>query len=278
MRLSRRRIALWRRVVSGTRSRRLFGPGLPGRLESIVGVVILIRRLILGGPGLVILGRFGRGLIVGLRCGRSDLRDLRRLALRYPRPGPVVILIRILIYILVWWIVLSRSYRVGGGIVSVSVNNRLRLILAGFGTRRGSWMHRQDRRADELRTIHDQRGPVMGELFVFTTPRRISIPGLNGNGMNHLAGDPGDMLWRDARVDDAVLVVVKTDVVNDLGLVVNAGYFGRVDAVMLRMRIAKILCWHKSKRAGGQTEIEAHRDRLALIKESDAGVVDCMRR
>ena len=55
-------------------------------------------------------------------------------------------------------------------------------------------MEGEDRGADEVRAIHGQRVAVVLKLFVRPAPRRASVPGLNGDGMNRLLGDGGNML------------------------------------------------------------------------------------
>src|SRR5215469_9888972 len=66
VRLSGCRVVMRRRVISGTGLRWRCGTVLPGRLNPVVGVVMLLRRLILGRPGLIVLGRCGRTPLVGL--------------------------------------------------------------------------------------------------------------------------------------------------------------------------------------------------------------------
>ena len=73
-----------------------------------------------------------------------------------------------------------------------------------------------------MRAIHDQRVAIVLKLFMPAAPRNASIPGLNGDRMNLLPGDRGDVVRRDAGIDDALMVTVKVDVVDDRGLIVKS--------------------------------------------------------
>jgi len=108
-------------------------------------------------------------------------------------------------------------------------------------------MQRQHRSACKRRAVDDQRAAIVRKLFVRSTPRRTSIPGLNFDRMDFLVGDRGDVLWRDAAIDDALLVFVKVEVINERGLIVDAGHFGAVNAIAPRMRVAEIFRGHKGE-------------------------------
>ena len=120
-------------------------------------------------------------------------------------------------------------------------------------------MQRQDRRADKMRTIHDQRVAIALKLFMPAAPGNASIPGLNGDRMNLLPGDSGDVVRRDAGIDDALMVAVKIDVVDDRGLIENPRYFTCLDAMTSRMRVAEILRCHKREGIRIQAETGTRR-------------------
>ena len=100
IRLSNRCVVLRRRVISGTGLRWWGGTELPGRLNPVVGVIWLSRSLILGRPGLIMLGWCGSRLIPGRWRGRGDIDGSWLLVLRHAGRGPVEILIWTLIDIL----------------------------------------------------------------------------------------------------------------------------------------------------------------------------------
>jgi len=100
VRLSNRRVVMRRRVRVGPRLRRRCGTELPGRLDPVIGVILVIRPLILGRPGLIMLGRSCRRFIPGRWRGRGDIDGSRLLDLRHAGRGLVKILIWTLIDIL----------------------------------------------------------------------------------------------------------------------------------------------------------------------------------
>src|SRR5579862_8515638 len=111
----------------------------------------MIGRLVLAWPGLVISGwRSHRMVIVVvyLRIGRGDVRDVRLLGLWPPRRGPIRIRLRILSCILVRRIILPGISRRRGNVVLIPLNDRVKLILPVAG-RRSARMQGEDRGADE---------------------------------------------------------------------------------------------------------------------------------
>src|SRR5579862_1668276 len=137
-------------------------------------------------------------------------------------------------------------------------------------------MHRQDRSADKMRTIHDQRVTVVLKLFMPPAPRDTSVPGLNGNRMNFPPGDSRDVLRRNTDIDNALMVVVKIDVVDDRGLIENPCYLTGLDAMTSWMRIAEVLCCHK--REGIRPQVQTGTRRVALVDKSDTGPINSRRR
>jgi len=138
-----RGISLRLGVMEGTMRRLLFGTLRPGRQNPVAGVVIIVVWLrILSRPGRVISRRCGSSVFGCLRVGRIDVLDSRLLGLRHPWRGPIKILIRVLVDILVRHIVLPRIYRVRRPVVAIPVNDGLKFLLPGFSCRRSSWMHR----------------------------------------------------------------------------------------------------------------------------------------
>ena len=134
-------------------------------------------------------------------------------------------------------------------------------------------MQGQNRSADKARAINGQRIVVAFKLFTPPVPSHVSIPGANGNRVNHLSGDRGDILRRDAGIDDALVAPVKIDVIDRRGLVVNVRDPICFDAKTLRMGVAKIPCRHKREDTGAQAEVKISTDGMALIHEPDAGLI-----
>src|ERR1700690_1112816 len=153
-------------------------------------------------------------------------------------------------------VVLPWIFRVRGNVVLIPMNDRVKFILPVVGCRWSSRMQGQDRSADKARAIHDQRTAVVLKLFSPPAPGCASIFGANGNRVNRLSGDGGDVLRRDAGIDDTLVATVKIEVIDGLGLVVNVRYSIRFDAKTLRMRVAEIPCGHKREDAGVQAKIE----------------------
>src|SRR5690348_10989906 len=112
-----------------------------------------------------------------------------------------------------------------------------------------------------MRTIHHQGIAVALKLFMPSAPRNVSIPGLNGDRLNLPPGDSGNVMRRDAGIDDALMATIKTDVVNDRGLIVNPRYLTCLDAMASGMRITEVFRGHERKGARVQTEVEAGVDR-----------------
>jgi len=82
-----------------------------------------------------------------------------------------------------------------------------------------------------MRAVHDQRAAITFKLFTPATAPDPAIPVVNGDGMNFLPGNRGNIMRRDAGIDEALVVAVKVDVVEDRGLIVNPRYFARRHAM-----------------------------------------------
>jgi len=234
-------------------------------------------RLILGRPALVITGRRSHCMVVvSLRIRRGDGCRVRLPGLRHPRRGPIKSRLRIWSDVLVREIVLTGIFRVRGNGILIPRNDRVKIILPPVGCRGGALVQRQDRSADKVRAIYGQRVVVALKSFTPPVPSHASIPGANGDRVNHLSGDRRDILRRDAGIDDALVAAVKIEVIDGRGLVVNVRDPIGFDAKTLRMRVTEIPRRHKREDAGAQTKIKTGTDGMALINEPNAGLINRM--
>ena len=112
----------WQWLLSGTNHSR--------RQKPAIGIVMAIWCLVLGRPGLVILGRHRHCAVVAfLRIGRVDVRHVRWLSLRHPRRGPIEMGIRIGVCLLAWKIILPGIFHVRGNVVLIPWNDRMKFTL-----------------------------------------------------------------------------------------------------------------------------------------------------
>ena len=104
--------------------------------------------------------------------------------------------------------------------------------------------------------------------------RRGGVP--DGDRTDGCMGDGGDAFRINPPVGQAAAVTV--EIVDDRGLIVNLRDLGRCRAIMARMRVAKMLYRNKRETICAQTPVETDADGASAIKETDAGLVGCIRR
>ena len=128
----------------------------------------------------------------------------------------------------------------------------------------------------KVRAIHDQGAAIVTELIaaLAVSERRVGIP--DGDGMNGLSGDIGDVFRVNSMVDE--MVIMNIEVVDDRGAVVNLRYMARCHAIAARMRVAKMPNRHKRETIPAQAEIETDADGDPVKKESNAFPVHRARR
>ena len=205
------------------------------------------------------------------------MRNHRLADLRCLRLPDVAIEILICILVRIGMLVIVRRNR--SGIVLVPVNHR-RCILAVVpvfarpGWSGWSGLHGQGRRTDEMRPVHDQCATTAFKLFVLAMVNRSSGFVTNRHRMYLLFRHGGNVMHRDAGIDDSSVVLIEIKSVNVFSACINMLRFLGGNAVAPRIPVAEIPRPHKREGANAQIELETNGHRAAVVNQSDARPVD----